>query len=85
MNKLSTIAGVVVDASGRPVPDATVTVVESTSPVPELALLTDDAGRFSLRLPSGRFTLEAHGPNDTKGRQTVEVSGAEVRTRIELR
>jgi hypothetical protein len=38
-----------------------VTIVESTVPMPEIALLCDDDGRFSLRLPTGRFTLRAHG------------------------
>jgi Carboxypeptidase regulatory-like domain len=52
-------AGRVVDARGAPVPDAFVSVVESSVPVPEIALRTDELGRFSLRLPEGRFTLRA--------------------------
>ena len=49
------------DGGGAPVPDAIVTIVESTVPMPEIALLCDAHGRFSLRLPAGRFTLRAHG------------------------
>jgi hypothetical protein len=51
----------VVDARGAPVPNALVTIVESTVPMPEIALMADAGGRFSLRLPAGRFTLRAHG------------------------
>jgi hypothetical protein len=53
--------GRVVDASGQPVPDALVTIVESTVPMPEIALMCDAGGRFSLRLPPGRFRFRAHG------------------------
>ena len=52
--------GRVVDESGAAVPDAIVTIVESTVPMPEIALLCDAGGRFSLRLPAGRFTFRAH-------------------------
>ena len=51
-----------VDADGGPVPDATVAIVAGSVPTPEIALLADDEGRFSLRLPPGVFTLRAHGP-----------------------
>jgi hypothetical protein len=84
MNKLSSVRGEVVDGDGRPVPAVAVVVIEGTVPVPEIALLTDDAGRFSLRLPSGRFTIEAHGPSEMKGRTTVEISGTEKEVRIKL-
>jgi hypothetical protein len=84
MNELSTVRGAVVDPQGRPVAEAAVAIVESTAPIPEIALLTDDAGRFSLQLPSGRFTLEAHGLNDMKGRRTIEVSVPETEIRIEV-
>lgn len=30
--------------------------------MPEIALLSDEAGRFSVRLPPGAFTFRAHGP-----------------------
>ena len=57
--------GQVVDASGVPVPGAHVVIVAGSVPMPEIALLCDDAGRFSLRLPPGAFTLRAHGPTGT--------------------
>jgi hypothetical protein len=54
-------SGRVIDAGGAPVPGALVTIVESTVPMPEIALVCDSDGRFTLRLPPGRFTLRAHG------------------------
>jgi hypothetical protein len=62
----------VVDAAGAPVPHAHIVIVSGSVPMPEIALLSDDAGRFSLRLPPGVFTLRAHGP---AGTGEVEVAG----------
>jgi hypothetical protein len=66
--------GRVVDADGAPVPGAQVVIVVSSVPMPEIALVSDANGSFSLRLPAGRFTLRAHGPGGTSG--AVEVEGA---------
>jgi hypothetical protein len=68
------LLGRVVDARGDPVPDALVTIVEGTVPMPEIALLVDADGRFRLRLPAGRFTLRAHGGGGS-GDAVVEVPG----------
>ena len=54
-------------------PEPLVAIVESTVPMPEIALLGDAGGRFWLRLPPGRFTLRAHGAGGTG---QVEVEGA---------
>jgi hypothetical protein len=68
------LAGRVVDARGAPAPDALVTVVAGTVPVPEIALLVDAEGRFALRLPDGRFTLRAHAAAGT-GEAEIERPG----------
>jgi hypothetical protein len=68
------LAGRVVDARGAPAPDAHVTVVAGTVPVPEIALTVDAGGRFTLRLPDGRFTLRAHAGAGT-GEAEVERPG----------
>jgi hypothetical protein len=65
--------GRVVDAGGEPVPGALVTIVESTVPMPEIALLCDDDGRFAIALPAGRFKLRAHGAGASGD---AEVEGA---------
>lgn len=85
MSDAGTVQGVVVDREGRPVAEATIVVVEGTSPVPEIALVADSAGRFTLRLPRGRFTLEARGDGTAKGQTTIEVAGPLVETRIEVK
>jgi hypothetical protein len=66
--------GRIVDSSGAPVANATIAIVASTVPMPEIALLSDEDGRFALRLPPGRFTFRAYGPEGGMGE--AEVDGA---------
>ncbi len=72
------LAGRVVDARGAPVPDALVTVVAGTVPFPEIALLVDAEGRFTLRLPDGRFTLRAHSGAGSGDAEVERPGDAEV-------
>ena len=53
--------GRVVDADGRPVPGAYVSIVWGTEEMPDSARRTDTEGRFQVGLPPGRFRLEATG------------------------
>jgi hypothetical protein len=55
------------------VPGALVTIVESSVPMPEIALVCDERGRFSLRLPPGRFKLSAHA---AEGSGEADAAGA---------
>ncbi len=64
--------GRIVDASGAPVQGALIVITASSVPMPEIALLSDEQGRFALRLPAGRFTLRAHGPEGAVGDAEVE-------------
>lgn len=52
--------GRVVDSTGAPVPHARIVIASGSVPMPEIALVADGEGRFSLRLPPGVFTLRAH-------------------------
>ena len=63
--------GRVVDSTGAPVPHARIVIVSGSMPMPEIALVADGEGRFSLRLPPGVFTLRAHGRTGT-GDVTVQ-------------
>lgn len=63
----------VVHHNGAPAGDALVSIVASSVPMPELALLTGPDGTLRLRLPAGRFTLRAHAGDATGD---VEVDGA---------
>jgi hypothetical protein len=71
--------GRVVDTAGRPVPDAFVSVVWGTAPVPEIALVTEADGSFLIGLPAGRFRLQANtadgrvGDADASGESTEEI------------
>jgi hypothetical protein len=74
VSQLAERSGRVVDGGGVPVPNAYIAIVAGSVPMPEIALLSDQDGRFSLRLPPGSFTLRAHGPAGT-GETEVEVDG----------
>jgi Carboxypeptidase regulatory-like domain len=49
--KISVISGRVLSADGQPIAGARVFFVSSPVPVPDIALLTDGTGRFSLTAP----------------------------------
>jgi len=66
------LPGRVVERDGRPVAGALVVIVESTVPMPELAIQCDDAGRFAVGLLDGRFPFRAHAPDARSGEATVE-------------
>lgn len=53
-------SGVVLNADGEPVPRAFITIKQASVRMPDLAVMTDDNGRFEMRLPMGTFTLRAH-------------------------
>lgn len=60
------IRGVVVGPDARPVTGARVAFTGSPVPVPEIAALTDEQGRFHLLAPvAGEYSLAAHGEDAT--------------------
>jgi hypothetical protein len=69
------LPGRVVDRDAQPVPGALLVIVESTVPMPEIAIQSDEDGRFALRLPEGGFTLRGHSPDGRVGEATVAVPG----------
>jgi hypothetical protein len=77
------LVGRVVGTDGAPVPEAVVVIVAGSVPMPEIALLCDTDGRFSLRLPEGAFTLRAHGSGRT-GEAEVQSPPSGGETRIVL-
>lgn len=85
MDQAGKVQGIVVDREGRAVAEATIVVAEGTSPVPEIAIVPDADGHFTLQLPNGRFTLEARGEGATRGRTTIEITGPLTEARIELK
>lgn len=65
--------GRVLDSTGAPVKGALIVIVSGTVPMPEIALVSDENGEFSLRLPPGKFRLRAQGAGGKVGE--AEVSG----------
>jgi hypothetical protein len=66
----------IVDAQGQAVSDGTLSVVRSTVPFPEVALIPDEQGIVEVRLPDGTFTFRAVGPGGSTGEVTVESQAA---------
>ena len=60
------IKGQVVGEDGHGIGQALVTVEGSVN-FPEIAMITDDAGNFSVRLPLGDCTLQASAPDQRHG------------------
>ena len=68
------IRGQVVSADGRPIADATLTVVAGAGQVADIAPMTDQDGWFALdNLPVGRWRLRAMEPGGATGEAAVEV------------
>jgi Carboxypeptidase regulatory-like domain len=73
--RLSTIAGQVLNAQGQPVAGARVFIVSAPGAVPDVALLSDGQGRFTLPAPlPGRYELGAHGDAGGSARVTAVVT-----------
>jgi hypothetical protein len=47
-----------------------------TAPTPEIAIRADDNGIFRLALPSGRFRVEARGPDGATGSIELMIENA---------
>ena len=68
------IHGRVVDSAGHAVANATVIVVHGLAPVPDIAAVSDEHGRYVFgRLPAGTYRLRAIGPDGNEGETDVTV------------
>lgn len=73
----------VLDPAGRPAAGALVTVVRSSVPFPEIALVADERGEVRLVLPDGEFTFRCDAAGRT-GEATARASvGGQVIIRLE--
>ena len=84
--KISVISGRVLSADGQPVAGARVFFVSSPVPVPDVALLTDGTGRFSLTAPvPGAYRIGCSSDEFGSATITVDVSeGQNVEVEIRL-
>src|SRR6202022_902336 len=73
------VSGKLVDPSGAGVPHATVTLKRIATAI------TDEAGRFSIQAPPGRYRLEVNaGGAFTIARQDITVPAEPLTIRLEL-
>jgi hypothetical protein len=72
------ISGTVHDAEQRPIAEARVYFTGGPSPFPDIAALTDKAGRFSLSVPApGTYTLECSADGYATAAKSIEVTGSQ--------
>lgn len=64
-----------IDADGRPVAGAFVSVTWGTAPTPDIARKTGEGGVFQVGLPPGKFRIRATASESRSGE--VEVEGGE--------
>jgi len=94
--KSSSVAGVVTDQRGDPVPGATITLIE---PARENPVLADESGSFIIPADAGTFDLQVSAPGFTTttvhgelgakrrldlGRLLLEIQSATVEVRVSL-
>jgi len=81
----ATIAAVVLDGSGRPVPDVAVAVVAAPGPVQDVAALTGADGRAVLSVPGpGRYAVLATAADARTARASVQVDAPGTQVELHL-
>ena len=79
------IRGTVIDASGTPVEWASVWLVSGPQPTPDIAALTDAAGRFTLTAPApGVYRIGCRAEGYEPVEAEVEVGSDDVELTITL-
>jgi Carboxypeptidase regulatory-like domain len=80
------IRGRVHRADGSAVPEARVFFVSAPVAVPDVALLTDDGGRFALYAPApGRYEVGCHAEGLEPASVAIDVGESEMEVDVELR
>jgi type 1 fimbria pilin len=70
------ITGVVIDAAAKPVANARLYFADSPVALPDIAALSDEAGRFALSVPAfGIYTLECAADEYHTEKVRVTVGG----------
>ena len=83
---VSLIRGLVLDAQGHPVAGARVSWALAPVPVPEVALLTDAGGRFTLTAPAlGRYTLRCDSDHQGHAELALQATGQVMRVTLKLK
>lgn len=70
------VTGVVVDSGGNPIEDARAYFLEGPSPVPDIAVLTDGDGRFTLSAPvPGTYRLQVAAEDFSPVTRVLDITG----------
>lgn len=83
--KSSLIEGQVLDARGHPVAGARISWVQAPVPMPDVAMLSDTQGRFTVAAPAkGAYTLRCD--SDTRGsvQQALQATGQPLQVTLKL-
>lgn len=79
------VHGLVVDAKGRPVPQASVGWVEGPVALPDVMALTDAQGRFTLSAPvHGSYRLQCRSDAQGERQLAVQVGAKQPALRVVL-
>lgn len=80
------LSGTVHDPEGRPVAGARVLFASAPAPMPDIAALTGEEGRFTLSVPvPGKYSLAVHADGFAPAKVICDVPSANAETlRIEL-
>ena len=75
------VRGVLQDATGKPIANATVMIVDGSSEFNDIASITNDSGEFHLSnlVVPGNYTLQIEANNQSKTRQ-VNLTGGDTIT-----
>lgn len=80
------VSGRVADASGKPVAQARIYFTDGPAPLPDLALLTDMSGHFSLSVPKpGTYKIGCAADGFANATVTVQITGQDSPIAITLR
>lgn len=79
------ISGVVRDNDGKPIADAQIYFTDSPMPLPDIAMLTDTNGTFSLSVPSaGKYGIGFNADGFASETTTVTI-GSEQKIHLDIR
>lgn len=71
---MTRVHGSVTDAHGSPLAGASVYVISAPTSMPDIALLTDAHGQFTLTVPvAGRYTVGVRAENGTTAKTDFNV------------
>ncbi|MDG4792989.1 carboxypeptidase-like regulatory domain-containing protein [Micromonospora sp. WMMD1082] len=85
-DSMGTVTGTATTAAGEPVREASVQVRPLDEPapaIPEIGVLTGDAGRYEWRLPPGRYEIVVRTDERDSAPQTATVTAGQT-TRLDF-